>query len=185
MFKLYEWRDTEKKLKNENSLSYYALLMNQWINGISLSQIIKQSIEYHENNNIPISVDFNEYTPYEKGNKKHINIVIENIIENIEYVLRFLFEKYFNHYYQVIANILGEDSAGENWASLLEYGTQNRIAIALQNIGLSRHTALSIYRKCRHALTIEDGKLKSVNKNLILSAYKNGTLEYDEINRIL
>jgi replicative superfamily II helicase len=185
MFKIYEWENAEKKLKNIKSISYYALLMNQWINGISLSQIIKQSIEYHENNGVQIAVDFNEYAPFEKGNKKHINIVIENIIENIEYVLRFLFEKYFNHYYQVIANILGEDSAGENWASLLEYGTQNRIAIALQNIGLSRHTALAIYRKCRHALNVEEGKLKSVNKNLILSEFKNGTLEYDEINRIL
>ncbi|MEP5601055.1 MAG: DEAD/DEAH box helicase [Algibacter sp.] len=185
MFKIYEWENAEKKLKNKNSLSYYALLMNQWINGISLSQIIKQSIEYHENNGVEIAVDFNEYAPFEKGNKKHINIVIENIIENIEYVLRFLFEKYFNHYYQVIANILGEDSAGENWASLLEYGTQNRIAIALQNIGLSRHTALAIYRKCRHALNVEDSKLKSVNKNLILSEFKNGTLEYDEIIRML
>jgi replicative superfamily II helicase len=185
MFKIYEWENAEKKLKNIKSLSYYALLMNQWINGISLSQIIKQSIEYHEKNGIQIAVDFNEYAPFEKGNKKHINIVIENIIENIEYILRFLFEKYFNHYYQVIANILGEDSAGENWASLLEYGTQNRIAIALQNIGLSRHTALAIYRKCRHALNVEEGKLKSVNKNLILSEFKNGTLEYDEINRTL
>jgi replicative superfamily II helicase len=185
MFKIYEWENAEKKLKNIKSLSYYALLMNQWINGISLSQIIKQSIEYHEKNGIQIAVDFNEYAPFEKGNKKHINIVIENIIENIEYILRFLFEKYFNHYYQVIANILGEDSAGENWASLLEYGTQNRIAIALQNIGLSRHTALAIYRKCRYALNVEEGKLKSVNKNLILSEFKNGTLEYDEINRTL
>ncbi|MEN8185494.1 MAG: DEAD/DEAH box helicase [Bacteroidota bacterium] len=185
MFNIYEWENAEKKLKNRNSFSYYALLMNQWINGISLSQIIKQSIEYHENNNIQILVDFNEYAPFEKGNKKHINIVIENIIDNIEYVLRFLFEKYFNHYYQVIANILGEDLAGENWASLLEYGTQNRIAIALQNIGLSRHTSLAIYRKCRLALNIEDGKLKSVNKNLILSEFRNDTLEYDEIFRIL
>lgn len=185
MFKMYEWENAEKKLKNIKSLSYYALLMNQWINGISLSQIIKQSIEYHENNGVQIAVDFNEYAPFEKGNKKHINIVIENIIENIEYVLRFLFEKYFNHYYQVIANILGEYSAGENWASLLEYGTQNRIAIALQNIGLSRHTALAIYRKCRHALNVEEGKLKSVNKNLVLSEFKKGTLEYDEINRTL
>ncbi|WP_062054106.1 DEAD/DEAH box helicase [Aquimarina longa] len=185
MFEIYEWENAEKKLKNKKSLSYYALLMNQWVNGIGLSQIIKQSIDYHENNGVDIAVDFNEYAPFEKGNKKHINIVIENIIDNIEYVLRFLFEKYFNHYYQVIANILGEDSAGENWASLLEYGTQNRIAIALQNIGLSRHTALAIYRKCRPALSIEDGKLKNVNKNMVISEFKKGTLEYDEIIRIL
>ncbi len=185
MYQLYEWEKSENKLKNENSLSYYALLMNQWVNGIGLSQIIRQSIEYYENNKMEIKVDFDKYTTYEKGNNKHINIVIENIIEDIEYVLRFLFEKYFNHYYQVIENILGEDSAGENWASLLEYGTQNRIAIALQNIGLSRHTALKIYSSCKQALTIEEGKLKNVNKTLILASFKKETLEYDEIIRIL
>lgn len=185
MYKIYEWENAEKKLNNERSLSYYALLMNQWINGISLSQIINQSIEYHEGSGIEIQVDFNEFAPYQKGNIKHINIVIENIIDNIEYVLRFLFEKYFNHYYQVVENILGEDSAGENWASLLEYGTQNRIAIALQNIGLSRHTALKIYSKCRDTLTIEGGKLKSVDKRGILERFRDGSLEYDEISRIL
>ena len=189
LYVLYEWGNAEKKLKNEKSLNYYALLMNQWINGFGLNQIIKMSIQHYETNNGLIHLGYIEgkpnYVNFRKGNTEHINALIEKIIDDIEYVLRFLFEKYFNHYYQVIANILGEDSAGENWASLLEYGTQNRIAIALQNIGLSRHTALAIYRKCRHALNVEDGKLKSVNKNSILSEFKNGTLEHDEINRIL
>ncbi len=185
MYKLYDWENAEKKLTNEKSLKYYALIMNQWVNGISLSQIIKQSIEYHENNGIEIQVDHNEFALFRKGNKRHINIVIENIIDNIEYILRFLFEKYFNHYYQVVVSIVGEDSAGENWASLLEYGTQNRIAIALQNIGLSRHTALKIYTNCKQALIIEDGKLKSINKGLVLAKFKSGTLEFDEINSIL
>ncbi|EWH13317.1 DEAD/DEAH box helicase domain-containing protein [Cellulophaga geojensis KL-A] len=189
LYILYEWDKAEKKLNNEKSLKYYALLMNQWINGFGLNQIIKMSIEHYENNRSLIHLGYIDNKPnfiqYEKGNVDHINALIEKIIEDIEYVLRFLFEKYFNHYYQVISNILGEDSAGENWASLLEYGTQNRIAIALQNIGLSRHTALAIYRKCRRALNVEEDKLKSINKNLILSEFKNGTLEYDEINRIL
>jgi len=185
MYKLYDWEHGEKKLQNIKSLKYYALIMNQWVNGMSLNQIIKQSLDYHEDNELNIQIDYNEFAPFIKGNNKHINIVIENIIENIEYVLRFLFEKYFNHYHQVVVSILGEDSSGENWASLLEYGTQNRIAIALQNIGLSRHTALNIYKKCKQALVIENGKLKSINKGLILTKFTSGTLEFDEISRIL
>lgn len=189
LYILYEWDKAEKKLNNEQSLKYYALLMNQWINGFGLNQIIKMSIQHYENSKSLIHLGYIDNKPnfvkYEKGNTEHVNALIEKIIEDIEYVLRFLFEKYFNHYYQVIVNILGEDSAGENWASLLEYGTQNRIAIALQNTGLSRHTALSIYRKCKHALNIEDGKLKNVNKKLILSEFKRETLEFDEVYRIL
>lgn len=189
IYRLYEWDKAEKKIQKEQSLKYYALLMNQWINGFGLSQIIRQSIEHYKANNHKIQIGFGDNGPefvfFEEGNIKHLNILIENIIDDIEYVLRFLFEKYFNHYYQVVVSILGEDSAGENWASLLEYGTQNRIAIALQNIGLSRHTALSIYKKCKSALVIEEGKLKGLNKGDILTRFKSGSLEFDEINRIL
>ena len=69
--------------------------------------------------------------------------------------------------------------------SLLEYGTQNRIVIALQNLGLSRYTASIIYKKCLHALTIEDGKLKGFNKIVILHTLKPNSLEYDEVNELL
>jgi len=189
IYVLYDWQNSEKKLRKEQSLKYYALLMNQWINGFGLNQIIKMSIQHYEVSKSLIHLGYVDnrpnYVNYQKGNTEHINALIEKIIDDIEYVLRFLFEKYFNHYYQVVANILGEESAGENWASLLEYGTQNRIAIALQNIGLSRHTALAIFRKCKYALNIEDGKLKSVNKILILKEFSSGTLEHDEIIRIL
>jgi GTPase SAR1 family protein len=123
--------------------------------------------------------------PFEKNNVIHINIVIEDIIDDIEHVLRFLFEKYFNHYYQVLLNILGEEKAGENWANLLEYGTQNRIVIALQNIGLSRHTALSIYAHGRNFLVIESGKLKNINKEGLLATFQRRSIEYDEISRML
>ncbi|MDY0194222.1 MAG: DEAD/DEAH box helicase [Aliarcobacter butzleri] len=181
MYTFYEWGNAEKKLNNINSINYYALIMNQWINGISLSQMIKSSIEYYELNNNKIEIARNEYAPYEAGNVKHINIVIENIIEDIEYILRFLFEKYFNHYYQLLQNILGKDNSGENWASLLEYGTQNRIAIALQNIGLSRHIALKIYTKCKDALIIKDGKLEGIHKELILKKFNKDSVEYNEI----
>lgn len=185
MYELYEWKDAEKKLRNEKSLTYYAMIMNQWINGISLNKMLKQSIQWHESNRAKIAVDYNNYQPYIPGDKKHINIVIENVIDNIEYILRFLFEKYFNHHYQVVSHILGEENAGENWASLLEYGTQNRIVIALQNTGLSRHTASQVYNKSRSALNIKDGKLIGVDKQEILSNFKISSLEYQEIARLL
>lgn len=144
-YDLYKWGNAESKLRNKNSMAYYATLMTQWIKGFNLNQIINQSLDYYASSGGKVEVDFNVYVPFEKGNVQHINIVIENIIDDIEHVLRFLLEKYFNHYYQVLISILGQEHAGENWASLLEYGTQNRVVIALQNIGLSRHTAISIY----------------------------------------
>lgn len=184
-YDLYSWSTAERKLRNKNSLVYYAVLMTQWIKGFNLNQIIQQSLDYYGSSNSKVEVDFNLYVPFEKGNVQHINIVIENIIDDIEHVLRFLLEKYFNHYYQVLINILGEDRAGENWANLLEYGTQNRIVIALQNIGLSRHTALSVYSRGREYLNIEGGKLKGINKNSLLRIFRPTSIEYDELWKML
>ena len=65
----------------------------------------------------------------------------------------------------MVKNILGEDNAGENWAMLLEYGTQNREIIALQNMGLSRYSAQKIFKECRGAFISENGQLKKVDKH--------------------
>jgi len=184
-YELYSWDKSEKRLQKINSLKYYAVLMNKWINGLTLSQIISQAIEWKIENDNSIKVSYNEYEDFDSKNKKHINIVIENTIDDLEYILRFLFEKYFNHYYQILVKILGEDKAGENWATLLEYGTQNRIVIALQNVGLSRNTAIKIFQNNKDALLIIDNKLSSINKPKLLSSLKKDTLEYEEIKKVL
>ena len=46
------------------------------------------------------------------------------LLEILRGILRFQFEKYFNHYYSILKDVLGEKEAGENWATLLEYGTK-------------------------------------------------------------
>ncbi|MND38994.1 hypothetical protein D3C81_388090 [compost metagenome] len=77
----------------------------------------------------------------------HVNFVIDNLLCDIENILTFIFEKYFNYYYKCLTNILEEDNAGHNWSTYLEYGTKNHIEIGLQNLGLSRVTAHTIIKK--------------------------------------
>ncbi|WP_153845871.1 DEAD/DEAH box helicase [Sphingobacterium paramultivorum] len=184
-YKLYSWNKTEKKLANLNSLKYYAVLMNQWIQGFSLSQIISQSIEYNHENGYQVEVDSRVYEIFDKTNRRHINALIEKLIDDIEYVLRYILEKYFNHYYQILVSIIGESRAGDNWATLLEYGTQIPQVIALQNIGLSRNTSIKIFRSHRKALILKDNKLVAVNKALLLSEFRPTSLEFEEIKRTL
>ena len=168
-YEIYNWGNSHiQELKNENSLKYYAFIMNQWINGVSLNQIITGSIKYKEEHKLDIRLTNGNFATFNSKNKEHINVLIGEIISDIERIIRFHFEKYFNHYFLVLRHILGESNTGENWAILLEYGTQNRIVIALQNLGLSRYTASIIYEKCLPALAIEDGKLKGFNKIEIL-----------------
>lgn len=182
---LYSWDKNEKRLSNVNSLKYYAVLMNQWINGLSLSQIINQSIEWYDEKGYDIKVSYNEFEPFKKSSKQHINFLIEFIIDDLEYILRFLLEKYFNHYHQILISVIGEEKAGDNWATLLEYGTQNPLIIALQNIGISRNTALKIFKNNRDALKIKDKKLVGVNKEALLRSFKSTSLEYDELKKVL
>ncbi len=184
LHKLYNWKQTNKYLSDENRLKYYATLMNKWINDESLNQIISGSIDYYSENHKKLKISYSKYEEFNRLNKMHINILIGNIINDIEHILRFQFEKYFNHYYLMLKDLLGEE-VGENWATLLEYGTQNRIMIALQNMGLSRYTTNKINKECKDALTIENGKLKSVNKALLLAKFTPGTLEYDEVKKLL
>lgn len=182
---LYRWENSVKELQNINSMKYYALLMSRWINDESLKQIITESIQYHSDNSTEMWFSFREKETFDKDNKKHVNKLIGDIIKDIENILRFQFEKYFNHYYMVINHILGEQNAGENWASLLEYGTRNKIIIALQNVGLSRHSAYEIYKNHRNALSIENGQLKSINKERLLNELERNTLEYEEVHSAL
>ncbi len=182
---LYEWDKEEKNLKSKDSLKYYALLVSKWINGTSLSQIINEAIAWKDSNNSDFYIDHKNVGKFDKTNKRHINELINNIIEDIERKLRFTFEKYFAHYYTILTQLLGEENAGPNWAQFLEYGTQNRIVIALQNLGLSRHTATYIYQHHRSSLEIENNKLKNIDKERLLLGLNKESMEYEEISAVL
>lgn len=190
LYDLFQWNTEENKaFKNENQINYYAMLMNQWINGISLSSIINQSITFYHEKQRTIMVGFAggkpNYEQFNQSNKGHVNALIGNIIDDIEKVLRFLFEKYFNNYYAMLVEIFGEDKAGVNWATFLEYGTRDSIIIALQNYGLSRHSANFIYTKHRGCLQIENDKLAGIKRDKLKRDISQDEPEYDEIKSIL
>lgn len=188
LYDLFKWQTEEKQFKSKAQLDYYAMLMNQWINGVSLNQIITQSIAFYSTSKGKIRAGYDESgikLEHFNGSKQHINILIGSIIDDIEYVLRFLLEKYFNNYYAMLVEILGEENAGVNWATFLEYGTQNSIVIALQNYGLSRHSADYLYKNFKDCLKIEGDKLVEINLQKLKQKLDKEAIEYDEINLIL
>ena len=188
LYTYFHWNTEERIFKSEKQLDYFAVLMNQWINGIPLSQIINESIAYYIKTNGTLMAGYKNGKPsYEvfDNSKHHINILIGNIIDDIEGVLRFLFEKYFNTYYAMLVELFGEENAGVNWATFLEYGTQNSIVIALQNYGLSRHSADYIFKNFKDCLKIEGDKLVEINIKKLKSKLSKEEIEYDEISSIL
>ena len=188
LYDLFKWQTEEKQFKSKAQLDYYAMLMNQWINGVSLNQIITQSISFYSTSKRKIRAGYDEnglkLEPF-NGSKQHVNILIGSIIDDIEYVLRFLLEKYFNNYYAMLVEILDEENAGVNWATFLEYGTQNSIVIALQNYGLSRHSSDYLYKNFKDCLKIEGDKLVEINLQKLKQKLDKEAIEYDEINSIL
>ncbi len=73
LYDLFRWESKEKQhFKSKAQLDYYATLMNQWINGIALSSIINQSIDYYHNNTRDIKTGFkpDEREPFDRQNQK-------------------------------------------------------------------------------------------------------------------
>jgi POLQ-like helicase len=188
LYELYNWKDKERELRNKNSLKYYAMLMSKWINGIPLKNIINDSINYCYANKSEIYVFKNNVRVkevFDKHNKLHINTKINSTIEDIEEILRYLFEKYFDHYYSILNYILGEEKSGLNWSSFLEYGSRNTIIIELQNMGISRYAAHYIYENYGGCLEIKSGRLSGIDKNKLLNQVDKDSIVYEEINNIL
>lgn len=185
-YELYDWKTTEvKDFKTKESLKYYALLMTKWINGTNLNQIISDSLDYQSSNSKPIYINHTYQGIFDIKNKYHINKIITDTIEDIEQVLRFTLEKYFNHYFQILIELLGEKNAGSNWAQYLEYGTRDNIVIALQNLGISRHTSNYIVRFHENCLIFENDKLRSIDSQRLLRELDSQTIEYDEVKHFL
>jgi Superfamily II helicase len=189
-YELYDWEVTESKLKHIKSLEYYSMLMNKWINDVSLKEIIHDGIEYAQQHKTKIYVYRNDKRVEEIFNindRLHVNAKINNIIEEIEKVLRYTLEKYFEHYYSILCSLVGEEEAGANWSSFLEYGTRNTLKIALQNLGFSRHASNYIYKNHFDCLEIENNRLININKKKLLKTIdrEDSLIIYDEIINIL
>ncbi|MEK4669012.1 DEAD/DEAH box helicase [Niallia sp. FSL R7-0271] len=187
-YDLYDWSQSEKNLKHFKSMRYYAQLMNNWINGYSLNWLINQTLKFKHKNKLDIRYyqkGEQIIETFNSGNQRHVNYEINSLIGDVEHVLRFTFEKYFNNYYSLLNEVVGENQAGVNWANFLEFGTQDTIVITLQNIGFSRHTSNYLVSEHKNCLITKNGKLIDINKNRLMENLNPDSAAYDEINSII
>ena len=174
------------KIKNPKKiLKYYAFLMVLWMNSESVGQIISKTISHYKKNKKDIfDEDFRESVLFDYKNKKHINILINKLLGDIDMILRFKLEKYFNNYYLLLKEKLGEEKAGPNWAEFLEYGTTDRKIIELQNIGFSRHLAKYIIDNYNSCLNFENGILENFDHKKLESEIDKESDEYEEYKEL-
>lgn len=186
-YELYDWGNTEgDDIKSISQLDYYAVIMSKWVSGVSLNLMINDELR------ITKIIFLEKYKPpidFDRNNLVHVNHVIDKLLYDIENVLTFTLEKYFDHYYKCLKNVLGEDDAGHNWSTYLEYGTKNPVEIELQNLGLSRLTAHNIVqdKKLLKFIFFNESvnEIQSIDKKALLENIEYNTLEYEEVSMFL
>ena len=145
----FKWDVYEPKneLGNKNILKYYATILNQWINGAYISQIIDNSIKQAEKKKR--IYEYSKKIDY-VGNTEQINIIINNTLDTIEKIIQFKIENYFSKFSELYKMKKGIKSINNDWYEYLLYGTNKKEIIELQKLGFSREIALKIYRRNKY-----------------------------------
>lgn len=151
LYKQFMWWKYEPKneLGSENVLNYYSTILNQWINGAYISQIIKNSIEYAEKSRVIYS--YGKKEEY-SGSVEQINIIINQTLDTIEKIIKFKIENYFSKFSELYKKRKGIDKIENDWYEYLSYGTNKKEIIELQKMGFSREIALKIYRMDKYII---------------------------------
>lgn len=155
----YEFGTLGKRNKNGEHamLSWYAVILSQWMEGHGLSYIMRKAIEYMKEH--PKKFWLNKYTPsYFDDGPEHRNIVFADTLETIENVILFSISNYFLRFSNMYIAINGEHSLDDNnWYEFVEYGTTNEITVFLQRNGFSRESANYIKDHSEYIFRTEDG----------------------------
>lgn len=164
-------------------LKYYAVLMTNWMDSQPLSWMISNSIKYHEKTGV--IWDENQSVPFNSKSQKHINIVINNLISDVDNILRFKLKNYFSNYYDILVEKLGDKNAGENWGEFLEYGTNDERVIELQNVGIPRHLANFLLANHSKFFVFEAGTLLNIKKESLIEAMDVDSPEFKELLEVI
>jgi Superfamily II helicase len=186
----YSWETEEAGGKNpmlpsgsRDVLKYYAVLMANWMDSQPLSWMISNAIKYHEKKGV-IWYE-NQSIVFDAKSQKHINIVINNLISDVDNILRFKLKNYFSNYYDILVEKFDEENAGENWGEFLEYGTNDLRVIELQNIGIPRHLANFLLENYNDFFVFESGALLVFKKEALIDAMDVNSSEFKELLEVI
>lgn len=170
--KIFKWEKYEsatlgkrgKKSNKLGNLSWYAVIMSQWIAGTGLSFIIERAISYKEDNpQSGVFVD-GKLIDYDSTSAQHRNKVMSDTLQVIENIVLFSISNYFLRFSQEYKRFHNVTEFDNDWYEYVEYGTTNPLTIFLQRNGFSRETATYI-RTHRHEYVVQssDGRVKIRN----------------------
>ena len=142
LLKIFKWDKYERGTlgkKNRDGdfsmLSWYVVILLQWIQGYGLSNIIKQAIEDKQENHRAVLVRYGQWETY-NGSPEHKNCIIAETLEAIDDVILFKISNYFLKFTEEFIRQKGK--CDNDWYDYVEYGTTNELRITLQKSDFSR-----------------------------------------------
>ncbi|KUP94236.1 ski2-like helicase [Tritonibacter horizontis] len=115
----------------------HALIVVEWLKGLSLAVIIRKRIEYHQRNNKTFK----------------LAVLIRDTMDIVEQTARFKAPKYISAYMDILhmhlLEIKRDDLIDEDFdiGVALEFGVSSTTLLSLMELGLSRMTAVALYEK--------------------------------------
>lgn len=163
MWDIYE---SKKSIGNLAVLKYYSVILNQWMSGYGIKQIIDKSIEYKQNNSESIIYINNESHAYDDSTF-HKNIVISDTLHEIDHIILFKFSNYFLRFSTQYKEFHGiEDNFDNDWYEYVEYGSTNKLTIFLQRNGFTRE-ASNFIRKSQNQYVVYLDNNTKLKKTLL------------------
>lgn len=165
----YNWvlEEDGRQLGKEEKIPYYAVLMTDWMNSQSLNLIIKSTLKYMGKNNsqFPLNNDHKNYVIFNKDDSSHINYVINELMKDIENIIRFKIKNYITNYLKLT------NQEGNDWQKYLDYGTNDFLIIELQKIGFERQAAIELKKKAEKSFEINDtNEIVKIDINSLISS---------------
>lgn len=165
LHKIFNWGKYESKteLGKIECLKYFSVILQKWILGFGVQQIIDSTIDWHRRNGqIYISGDYLDFD----DSIEQRNHIINDVLNTLENIIQFKLKNYFLKFSERKIEY-GQDIAGNDWYEFVEYGSNNYRVILLQKIGFSREGALYINRERSNMVKIKDGRIIYLDKALL------------------
>lgn len=145
-------------------LSWYQVILAQWVRGNGLSAIMYQAIKNKEDYPKGTMYIDREYVDYDYS-RNHKNIVISDVLSVIDEVILFKLSNYFLKVSKAYKEIKGKDP-DHDWYEFVEYGSTNEDTINIQKHGFSRESAIYILEHLELVVQIKPLRLsrKAIDK---------------------
>lgn len=146
--RILDWKIYEKdSLGKGEKIRYYAVILNQWMEGKGLHEIIRGAIKHYQTNGGSlVSYEPNYHLEKYNDSTQHKNQVINEVMKDIEQIINYKFSMYFLRLSEAIIEIHGEKALVNDWYEYVEYGTNNNSVIILQKYGFLREEALELLK---------------------------------------